>query len=158
MLYVSTAAQAKLWPSVYSAYPGAVGFSKTFESLGQRDEATMIALREALDFQTKVGRTAIEARARALTTQLMDGLGKLPGIVNWTSPIAERRVAVVSFVPGSLDANKLANALYTNDKIGITTRGGQDRPGLRVSPHFYNSPAEVDRLLASLSKYLKNGV
>ena len=64
VLYVSTAAQAKLWPSVYSAYPGAVGFSKTFESLGQRDEATMIALREALDFQTKVGRTAIEARAR----------------------------------------------------------------------------------------------
>ena len=158
VLYVSTAAQAKLWPSVYSAYPGAVGFSKTFESFGQRDEATMIALREALDFQTKVGRAAIETRARTLTTQLMDGLGKLPGIVNWTSPIADRRVAVVSFVPGSLDANKLATALYTNDKIGITTRGGQDRPGLRVSPHFYNSPAEVNRLLASLSKYLKSGV
>ena len=40
----------------------------------------------------------------------------------------------------------------------MTTRGGKDRPGLRVSPHFYNSPAEVDRLLAGLSKYLKNGV
>jgi isopenicillin-N epimerase len=158
VLYVSTAAQAKLWPSVYSAYPGAVGFSKTFESFGQRDEATMIALREALDFQTKVGRAAIEARARALTTQIMDGLGKLPGIVNWTSPVADRRVAVVSFVPGSLDANRLATALYANDKIGVTTRGGQDRAGLRVSPHFYNSPAEVDRLLASLGKYLKSGV
>ncbi len=158
VLYVSKAAQPKLWPSVYSAYPGAVGFSKTFESFGQRDEATMIALHEALDFQTKVGRKAIEDRSRALTTQLMEGLAKLPGIVNWTSPDVSRRVAVVSFVPGSLDANKLATALYANDKIGITTRGGQDRPGIRVSPHFYNSPAEVDRLLASLSKYLKSGV
>jgi len=72
--------------------------------------------------------------------------------------VAERRAAVVSFVPGTLNANKLADALYTNDRLGITTRGGQDRPGIRVSPHFYNNPAEVDRLLAALSKYLKSGV
>jgi isopenicillin-N epimerase len=158
VLYVNKTAQAKLWPSVYSAYPGAVGFSKTFESFGQRDEATMIAFNEALAFQTKIGRADIEKRSRQLTTQLMDGLGRLPGITMWTSPVPERRAAVVSFVPGTLDANKLADALYTNDKVGVTTRGGKDRPGLRVSPHFYNSPAEVDRLLASLSKYLKSGV
>ena len=158
VLYVNKSAQAKLWPSVYSAYPGAVGFSKTFESFGQRDEATMIAMHEALTFQTKVGRAAIEKRSRDLTTQLMAGLGKIPGITNWTSPVAERRVAVVSFVPGTLDANKLATALYTNDRIGITTRGGKDRPGIRVSPHFYNSPAEVDKLVAAVAKYMKSGV
>ena len=118
----------------------------------------MIALREALAFQTKVGRTAIEQRARTLSTQLVTGLAKLPGVTVWTSPDAERRAAVVSFLPGSLDANKLAAALYTKDRIAITTRGGQDRPGLRVSPHFYNSPAEVDRLLAALGRYLKSGV
>ena len=158
VLYVNKTAQAKLWPSVYSAYPGAVGFSKTFESFGQRDEATMIAMHEALTFQTKVGRAAIETRSRELTTQLMAGLAKIPGITNWTSPVAERRVAVVSFVPGTLDANKLATALYTNDRIGITTRGGKDRPGIRVSPHFYNSPAEVDKLVAAVAKYMKSGV
>ncbi len=158
VLYVNKTAQAKLWPSVYSAYPGGVGFSKTFESFGQRDEATMIAFHEALKFQTTIGRADIEKRARQLSTQLMDGLAKLPGITMWTSPVPERRAAVVSFVPGTLDANKLADALYTNDKVGVTTRGGKDRPGLRVSPHFYNSPAEVDRLVAGLAKYLKNGI
>lgn len=158
VLYVNKTAQAKLWPSVYSAYPGGVGFSKTFESFGQRDEATMIAFHEALKFQTTIGRADVEKRARQLSTQLMDGLAKLPGITMWTSPVPERRAAVVSFVPGTLDAGKLADALYTNDKIGVTTRGGKDRPGLRVSPHFYNSPAEVDRLVAGLAKYLKSGV
>jgi selenocysteine lyase/cysteine desulfurase len=158
VLFVNKAVQDRLWPSIYSAYPGAVGFSKTFEGFGQRDEATMIAFHEALSFQTKVGRAAIEQRSRALTTQLMEGLAKLPDTKVWTSPVAERRAAVVSFVPGALDANKLATALYERDKVAITTRGGQDRPGLRVSPHFYNSPAEVDRLLAALGKYLKNGV
>ena len=158
VLYVNKDAQDKLWPSIYSAYPGAVGFSKTFEGFGQRDEATMIALREALAFQTKVGRTAIEQRARTLSTQLVSGLAKLPGVTVWTSPDASRRAAVVSFLPATLDANKLATALYTKDRIAVTTRGGQDRAGLRVSPHFYNSPAEIDRLLAALGTYLKAGV
>ncbi len=57
----------QLWPSIYSAYPGATGFSRTFEGFGQRDEATMIAFRAALEFQDKVGPPAIEARARELT-------------------------------------------------------------------------------------------
>jgi selenocysteine lyase/cysteine desulfurase len=152
VLFVNKRAQDKLWPSIYSAYPGAVGFSKKFESFGQRDEATMIAFREALAFQTKIGRAAIEERARTLTTQLIDGLAKLPGVKVWTSPDPALRVAVVSFLPGSLDANKLADTLYQKDKVAITTRGGQDRAGLRVSPHFYNSPAEVDRRLAGLKR------
>jgi selenocysteine lyase/cysteine desulfurase len=158
VLYVNKAVQDRVWPSIYSAYPGAVGFSRTFEGFGQRDEATMIAFREALAFQTTVGRAAIEQRARMLATQLMDGLSRLPGVKVWTSPDAARRAAVVSFLPGSLDAGRLATVLYERDRVAITTRGGKDRPGIRVSPHFYNSPAEVDRLLTGLSRALSSGV
>lgn len=158
VLFVNRAAQERLWPSIYSAYPGAVGFSRTFEGFGQRDEATMIAFREALAFQTAVGRGAIEARARALATQLMDGLHELPGFQVWTSPDPALRAAVVSFAPAALDAGKLAAALYEHDRIAITTRGGRDRAGLRVSPHFFNSPAEIDRLLTALRKYVRRGV
>jgi isopenicillin-N epimerase len=158
VLFVRKSAQERLWPSIYSAYPGAVGFSRTFEGFGQRDEATMIAFREALAFQDAIGRGAIEQRARALATQLIEGLEKLPRIKVWTSPDPALRHAVVSFAPAALDAGKLATALYTIDRIALATRGGRDRPGLRASPHFYNSPAEVDRLLAALAKYLNSGV
>lgn len=158
VLYVNKTAQARLWPTIYSAYPGAVGFSRTFEGFGQRDEATMIAFRAALEFQERVGRAAIEQRARDLTTQLMDGLRKLPGVTMWTSPVPARRAAIVSLLPGTLDASRLATALYEQDGIAVATRGGTDRPGIRVSPHLYNSPAEVDRLLAALSRYLKTRV
>jgi selenocysteine lyase/cysteine desulfurase len=158
VLFVNKTAQARLWPSIYSAYPGAVGFSRTFEGFGQRDEATMIAFRAALEFQNSVGRAAIEKRARDLTTQLMAGLSRLPGVKVWTSPAPELRVAIVSFLPGTLDANKLATALYEKDKLAVATRGGQDRNGIRVSPHLYNSAGEVDRLLGALSRYLKSGV
>jgi isopenicillin-N epimerase len=158
VLYINKRAHDRVWPSIYSAYPGAVGISKTFEGFGQRDEATMIAFGEALAFQTKVGRAAIEQRSRALSQQLMAGLAKIPDVKLWTNPAPALSAAVVSFQPGSLDARKLAAVMYEKDRIAVTTRGGTDRPGIRVSPHFYNSPEEVDRLLAALTKYMKAGV
>jgi selenocysteine lyase/cysteine desulfurase len=158
VLYINTRAHKSIWPSIYSAYPGAVGISRTFESFGQRDEATMIAFREALEFQTKVGREAIEKRSRALANQLIAGLSKLPDVKVWTSPNPALNAAVVSFLPGSLNAQKLGGALYQNDKIGTAGRGGADRGGLRASPHFYNSPEEIDRLVGAVGKYLKSGV
>ena len=145
------------WPLIYSAYPGAVGASRNFESYGQRDEATMIAFREALEFQMKVGREAIEKRSRALANQLIAGLSKLPEVKVWTSPNPSLNAAVVSFLPGSLNPPRLGQALYEKDKIGTAGRG-QDRGGLRASPHFYNTPEEVDRLVSAVGRYLKTGV
>ena len=158
VLYVNARAHKNIWPSIYSAYPGAVGISRTHESFGQRDEATMIAFREALEFQTKVGRAAIEKRSRELANQLIAGLSKLPDVKVWTSPNPTLNAAVVSFMPGSLNSQKLGALLYQNDKIGTAGRGGGDRGGLRASPHFYNTPQEVDRLVGAVSRYLKTGV
>jgi selenocysteine lyase/cysteine desulfurase len=158
VLFINKRSQAKIWPSIYSAYPGGVGVSKTFESFGQRDDATILAFGEAASFQEKVGRAGIEQRSRALAQQLMTGLKKLDGIKLWTNPNPSLSAAVVSFLPGTLDARKLAQTLYEKDRIAVTTRGGTDRAGLRVSPHFFNSPEEVDRLLAALGKYMKSGL
>lgn len=158
VLYVNARAQKQIWPSIYSAYTGAVGISKTFEGFGQRDEATMIAFREALEFQTKVGRAKIEARSRALAQQAIEGLSKLPGVKVWTSSNPALNGAVVSFLPGSLNPPKLGQALYENEKIGTAGRGLRDRGGLRASPHFFNTPAEIDRLVGAVGKYLKTGV
>jgi isopenicillin-N epimerase len=158
VLYINTRAHKQIWPSIYSAYPGAVGISRTFESFGQRDEATMIAFRTALEFQTKVGREAIEKRSRALTQQLIAGLSKLPEVKVWTSPNPSLNGAVVSFLPGPLNPPRLGQALYEKDKIGTAGRGMGDRGGLRASPHFYNSPQEIDRLVSAVAGYLKSGV
>ncbi|MDO8680837.1 MAG: aminotransferase class V-fold PLP-dependent enzyme [Acidobacteriota bacterium] len=158
VLYINARAQKQIWPSIYSAYPGAVGISKSFESFGQRDEATMIALREALQFQTKVGRAAIEQRSRSLAQQLIAGLSKLPDVKVWTSPNPSLNGAVVSFLPGSLNPPRLGQALYEKDKLGLAGRGLGDRGGLRASPHFYNTPEEIDRLVSAVGRYLKTGV
>src|SRR6266850_55552 len=158
VLYINKSAQSKIWASIFSAYPGRVGVSKTFEGFGQRDEPAMMAFGEALTFQTKIGRAQIEKRSRELTQALMAGLKKIDGVKIWTSPDPSRSVAVLSFQPGNLDVRKLSLALYQKDRIGCATRGGQDRPGIRLSPHFYNTHAEVDRTIAAIKKYMANGV
>jgi selenocysteine lyase/cysteine desulfurase len=80
VLFINKNAHSKIWASIYSAYPGSVGISKTFEGFGQRDEPAMIAFGEALKLQTKIGRAVIEKRSRDLTTALIDGLKKIDGV------------------------------------------------------------------------------
>ena len=158
VLFINKRSHAKIWATIYSAYPGASGISATFEAFGQRDEPAMIAFGEALQFQTRIGRTQIEARARELTQALMEGLKKIDGVKIWTSTNPSLGVAVLSCQPGGLDPRKLQAALYQKDRIGCATRGGQDRPGLRFSPHVYNSHAEIDRTIAAMRKYMATGV
>ena len=158
VLFINKRSQSKIWASIYSAYPGGVGISASFEGFGQRDEPAMIAFGEALEFQTRIGRPQIEARARELTQALVDGLKKINGVTIWTSTDPSRSVAVVSCQTGNLDPRKLQMALYQKDRIGCATRGGQDRPGLRFSPHFYNTHAEIDRTIAAVKKYMATGV
>jgi selenocysteine lyase/cysteine desulfurase len=158
VLFVNARVHDKIWPSSYSAYPGQVGISRRMEAFGQRDEATMIAFAEALAFQTKVGRQAIQDRSKALAQQLLAGLRKFDDFKIFTSPVTERTHAVVTFAPGTIDRAKLVAALYERDKIAVVPGGGAGRQGIRVSPHFYNTPEEIDRLLAALTTYRKTNL
>jgi selenocysteine lyase/cysteine desulfurase len=64
----------------------------------------------------------------------------------------------VTFQPGNLDVRRLAAALYQNDRIGVATRTGADRPGIRFSPHIYNTMPEVERAVAAVARYMRAGV
>jgi selenocysteine lyase/cysteine desulfurase len=158
VLYVNTRAQAAIHPSIVSAYPGAVGISRTMEAMGQRDEPAIIGFGEALEFQNRIGRRHIQARAQALAQALIGGLQRIDGVRLWTHPDPARSGAVVTLQPGNLDVRKLAAALYQNDRIGVATRNGADRPGIRFSPHIYNTMPEVERAVAAVAKYVRAGV
>lgn len=158
VLYVNKNVSAKVWASIISAGAGPIGISHTLESMGQRDDAAIVAFGDALAFQNTIGRAMIERRSRHLAQALMDGLRKIGGVQVWTNPDPARSVAVVSFQPGSLDVRKLNAALYEKDQIACATRGGTDRPGLRFSPHIYNTIEEVNRTVAAIRKYVTTGV
>jgi isopenicillin-N epimerase len=154
VLFINKSAQSRLAPSIISLYAGAVGVSRTFEAMGQRDEPAMVGFGEALRFQAKIGRAVIEARGRELARALVEGLKTMPGVKIWTSADPAASAAIVTFLPGDADPNKLAAVLYEKEKIACMARAGADRPGLRLSPHFYNLHDEIDRTLAGIKKHM----
>jgi selenocysteine lyase/cysteine desulfurase len=157
VLYVDREVHDRFWPPVISAYPGRVGLSRTHEGMGQRDEAAIRAFGEQLDFLMEIGRPEIEARSRALTDAVVEGLSALDGVQIWTSMDPALRVAVVSFQPGHLDPRRVLAALE-EDGVVAAMRGGSDRPGIRFSPHFYNSFEDVERGVAAIGRYLRTGL
>jgi selenocysteine lyase/cysteine desulfurase len=149
---------APLAPSVISLYGGAVGASKTLEAYGQRDDAAVAAFGAAVALRDQIGGAAVERQARELTRALIEGLRKIDGVKIWTDPAPARSGAIVSLQPAGLDPRALGIALYEKDRIACAIRGGSDRPGLRFSPHVYNTHGEVERVVASVARYVKNGL
>jgi isopenicillin-N epimerase len=158
VLYVNARIHDRIKPSIVSLYPGEVGISRTLEAFGQRDEPAMIGFDAALTFQNRIGRAAIERRARHLAAMLAEGLRRIDGVSVWTHADPTRSAAVVSFQPGKLDVRKLHQALYERERIVCATRGGTDRAGLRFSPHFYNLESDVERTLEAIRRYVARGV
>ena len=100
-----------------------------------------------LEMLLEIGVPAIHARVLGLTSRLIDGL--LVRGLTVITPVAHpgERSAIVTFTAASQDANRALHARLTEDGIAIALRGGQ----CRVSPSFYNTEAEIDRLLAGLA-------
>jgi isopenicillin-N epimerase len=158
VLYVNKAIQDRLAPTIYGVYGGATGISRTFEAEGQRDDASLAAVVKALEFQGSIGRDVIERRARSLAQHLIRELQRLDGVQLWTDPAPDRSAQIVIFKPGSLDPRKLGDAL-TKERIVVTVRGANgSNPGLRASPHFYNTMDDIDRFVGTIEKYMRTGV
>jgi selenocysteine lyase/cysteine desulfurase len=67
-----------------------------------------------------------------------------------TQSVAECRGRIVP--AGVVEpAETRSGALREGTEFGTAGRGGADRGGLRASPHFYNTPEEVDRLVSAVS-------
>jgi selenocysteine lyase/cysteine desulfurase len=131
-----------------------VGLSRTHEAFGQRDEAALASLGAALEFQDSIGRSVIEARVRALVQRLADGLRRIDGVSLWTSVDPLRSGGILVARPAAIEPRKLVSDLYTRDKIVCAAAGGATRPGVRFSPHFYNTIDEIDRTVAAVRSYV----
>jgi isopenicillin-N epimerase len=157
LLYVNRRVQDRFWPSIYSAYAGATGLSRTHEGMGQRDEPAIHAFGTQIDFLTGIGQGAIESRSRELTDALVEGLASIDGVRLWCSPDPHLRAAVVSFDPAGLDPGRVLQTLES-DGIVAAARPGRDRPGIRFAPHFYNSFQDIDRAVDAIHRYVRTGL
>ncbi|HNQ88687.1 MAG TPA: cysteine desulfurase [Verrucomicrobiota bacterium] len=115
--------------------------------------AGAVGLHAALDYVDRIGRDRIARHDRALAEHACEALGRLAGI-RLLGP-ATGRSGVVSFLFPDLHAHDLVTFL---DQRGVALRGGHhcNQPLMRklgvtstarASFYFYNTPAEIQRLV-----------
>jgi selenocysteine lyase/cysteine desulfurase len=112
---------------------------------GSHNVAGLLALKASTEMLSSIGVGMIAQRVRELTDRLIRGLvSKGYAIVSprdkwqWSG--------IVSFTSPANNHEQIFHTLRREHRTEIALREGR----LRVSPHFYNTEAQIDRLLEHL--------
>ena len=154
VLYVRAERAQAIWPSIVgngwgdSAETSLRG-ARRFETLGQRNDATIAGLDAALDFHETIGAAAIETRVLALAAALKEHLGRIHGARLITPVAPERSGGVVIARFGERDHRALYQKLYADHGVAGAATGG-----LRLCPHIYNTLDDVAHAAQAVRKLL----
>lgn len=135
----------------YSLRPDATRFENW-----ERNVAAMIGLATAVDYALEIGSEAIERRVRYLGKLLHDSLADCHNII--VHERSENLSGIVTFNRRDMDADntkRLLNAAGINTSVsrGMNAQLDLGKKGLdvnRASVHYYNTEAEIERLIAVL--------
>lgn len=124
----------------------------------ENNYAGRLGLGTAVDYALAIGIAPIAQRCRMLSGRLRSGLAALPGIT--IRDLGRNPGAIVSF---TLDGHEAEDIVRSAAAAGITI-GASDPASTRIdaemrslpnvvraSPHYYNTEAEVDRLIEHLA-------
>ena len=156
--YVKRDVQDRIWELMGPpAEPGGrAGGARKYEEFGQRDVPDVLGMGAAVDLQMAVGKKNIEARDRALSTRLRNGLKDIAGVKLWTSNDPSLSAALTLFSVRDIPMANVQKAIMDRDRIYIRTMGTGNLNGCRAATHLYNMPADVDRLVASVKFVAEN--
>ncbi|WP_116812507.1 aminotransferase class V-fold PLP-dependent enzyme [Steroidobacter cummioxidans] len=126
--------------------------ARRYEKTGQRNLTDLSGFADAIDAHAAIGTERIAARIRELSARLRTGLHDLGIARIYTPSGAGLSAGITSFSLRDLPAQKVGDALRARRVIVRVVPLG-DEIGIRVSTHFYNRPADVDRLLALLRDF-----
>jgi isopenicillin-N epimerase len=154
VLFVRAERAAAIWPSIVGngwgdAAETSLRGARRFETLGQRNDATIAGLDAALDFHETIGAAAIETRVLALAAALKEHLGRIPAARLITPVAPERSGGVVIARFGERDHRALYQKLYADHGVAGAATGG-----LRLCPHIYNTLDDVAHAAQAVRKLL----
>ncbi len=111
---------------------------------GSYNSVGLYGLKAAIELLLDIGISTIEAHILELTGHLIEGL-EAKGYRVITPPTNSERAGIVIFESDRITPTEIYEMLLA-DNIITAERGS----GVRVSPHFYNTTSEIERLLEVL--------
>ncbi len=157
VLYIKKEHLDKVWATLATSGWDNSESAKKFEAVGQRADALTIALGEAIDFQSHIGKQRIERRIKALAGYLKRELTKIPGVKLHTSQDPYISGGLTAFSIEGIEPIKVVDYVREKYNIVIRTVGNKEKGtyGLRVSTHIYIAQKHVDMLLEGIQHLVK---
>ena len=156
LLYVRKEALDKVWPTVVSTGWESNAKASKLDPSGQRSDALLFALDEALNFNNRIGKSRIERRIKALSMRLKLELGKVPGVKVHTTLDPYLSAGLTAFSMNGVEAAKLVDYLRERYNLVVRTMGSREAGtyGVRVSTPIYVSTREVDMVVEGVRTLL----
>ena len=121
---------------------------------GAYTHSVLAGLRAAVDLLLEAGPNEVWQQIQALTQLLRDRI-ETAGFEFLSSPEEKYRSGILTFRYPGVESDRLLTALAKNDIVVSLRIDRAGRAWLRVSPHFYNTAAEMEQISATLLKALQ---
>ena len=118
---------------------------------GFRNYVGMIGLETSAKYLVQYGMENIRKKIIKLANQLRDELSKISGITLYGPDDPNQRTSIVSFNISGKDPDEIVKRLE-KQKIVLAVREIMDKKLVRVSPHFFNSESEIQKVINEIKK------
>lgn len=150
MLWVKRDKIEALWPLMADDSYEA-GNIRKLEHTGTRPVQTLMALRHAIAFHHQIGTELKEARLRYLKERWHQEAMTYSRMVNNT-PGGKRSCAIANICVKGFSPDGLAAFLYEKYNIFMVAIQHPAIQGVRITPHLFTRPDEIDRLRVALKE------
>ncbi|EPR70545.1 aminotransferase class V-fold PLP-dependent enzyme [Cyclobacterium qasimii] len=151
MMWVKKEHISKVWPLFCDQDPTR-GDIRKFETLGTRSFPIEQGIGEAVNFHNAIGRKRKEERARYLKNYWAEKANEIPGVNIHTSLKAAFSCVIAGVSIDGMTPRVLESTLLKTYKIHTSPVSYENIDCVRVSPHVYTKPAELDRLVKALGE------
>jgi len=149
LLYIRKDRIADIAP-LYGDASFKAGDMRRLGHFGTTPPGPVLAVADALAFHRGVGGANKEARLRFLKGRWMDAAAGLPHIELLTPLAPERSCAIGAFRVNGMPSKQVIEHLFDVHRIFTVERSINGGTGVRVTPHLYNTPDDLDRLVEAL--------
>jgi len=151
MLYIKKDRIPDVWALLSNTDPDGPDIRK-FESLGTRSFASEMAIGTAVDHHLSIGAARKFARLHYLKNYWAERVRDVPGVRLHTSLKPEFAGAIALFSIDGLKPAEVESRLLSQYKIHTSPTVWENVAGVRVTPHVYTTPKDLDRLVTAITQ------
>jgi isopenicillin-N epimerase len=157
LLFVKQDKIPKVWPLMAAEAKQTTDIRK-FEEIGTHSLAPFLAIGEAMMFHNEIGAARKAARLRYLKNYWGDKLKTESRFQLLSNPRDTHTCAMATFRLDGIDARALYTYLLNTHRIYTGLMIHDEFQGLRISPHIFNTTAELDRFCQITRDICKKGL